>query len=207
MRPVGEDVAQVAATVRAHDLGAHHPKGRVALLVDRVLLGGRVEGGPAAARVVFRLRLEQLGAAPRTLVRARLEGVVVLAGERRLCALSRRMRYCSGESSRATRRRSSGSSASQAVCHAGVIRPSVVHVGTREAETIDKGDLHMRRITLLAAWMAVAASVLAAPLGAGGGLPEKSPCPTASGRRGSQSARTGRSTSARSRPVPSTAGA
>ena len=31
----------------------------------------------------------------------------------------------------------------------------------------------MRRITLLAAWMAVAASVLAAPLGAGGGLPEK----------------------------------
>ena len=31
----------------------------------------------------------------------------------------------------------------------------------------------MRRITLLAAWMAVAASVLAAPLGAVGGLPEK----------------------------------
>lgn len=31
----------------------------------------------------------------------------------------------------------------------------------------------MRRITLLAAWMAVAASVLATPLGAGGGLPEK----------------------------------
>jgi sugar lactone lactonase YvrE len=31
----------------------------------------------------------------------------------------------------------------------------------------------MRRITLLAAWIAVAASVLAAPLGAGGGLPEK----------------------------------
>jgi sugar lactone lactonase YvrE len=31
----------------------------------------------------------------------------------------------------------------------------------------------MRRITLLAAWMAVAASVLAAPLGAGGVLPER----------------------------------
>lgn len=31
----------------------------------------------------------------------------------------------------------------------------------------------MRRITLLAAWIAVAASVLAAPLGAGGGKPEK----------------------------------
>ena len=31
----------------------------------------------------------------------------------------------------------------------------------------------MRRITLLAAWIAVAASVLAAPLGAGAGLPEK----------------------------------
>lgn len=31
----------------------------------------------------------------------------------------------------------------------------------------------MRRITLLAAWMAAAASVLATPLGAGGGLPEK----------------------------------
>jgi sugar lactone lactonase YvrE len=31
----------------------------------------------------------------------------------------------------------------------------------------------MRRITLLAAWMAVAASVLAAPLAAGGALPEK----------------------------------
>ena len=113
MRPVWEDVAEVAAAVRAHDLGAHHPEGRVALLVDRLLFRRCVEGGPAAARVVLRLRREQLGSAPRAVVGAWVERVVVLAGEGRFGAF------------------------------------------------------------LLAAWMAVAASVLATPLGAGGGLPER----------------------------------
>src|SRR6185312_3995204 len=77
----------VAAAVRAHDLGADHPEGDVGLLVDRVLGRRGVERGPAAAGVVLRLRLEEGRAAAGTDVRAGLEGVVVLAAERRLGAL------------------------------------------------------------------------------------------------------------------------
>ena len=78
---------EVTAARGAHDLGANHPVSRVGLLVDRVLAGRRVEGRPAAARVVLRLRAEDLGPATGAAIRARLEDVVVLAGERRLGAL------------------------------------------------------------------------------------------------------------------------
>src|SRR6266581_2549973 len=61
--PVGEEVAEMAAAARAHDLGANHPVGRVRLLVDRIARGGRVERRPSAAGVVLRVRAEQLGAA------------------------------------------------------------------------------------------------------------------------------------------------
>src|SRR5581483_2838384 len=60
---------------------------RIGLLVDRLDRGGREERRPAAARVVLRLRREQLRPAPRAAVGARLERVVVLARERRLGAL------------------------------------------------------------------------------------------------------------------------
>src|SRR5207248_3350379 len=50
---VREDVAEVAAAVGAHDLGANHAEGRVSLLVDRLLARRRVERGPAAAGVVL----------------------------------------------------------------------------------------------------------------------------------------------------------
>src|SRR3954467_2925986 len=86
-RPVGEQMPEVAAARGAYHLCSRHPEGRIALLVDRVRVGRGVEGGPAAARVVLRLGLEEDGPAAGAAVRARLEGVVVLAGERRLSAL------------------------------------------------------------------------------------------------------------------------
>src|SRR5690606_16709005 len=87
MRPVGEDVPEVAAAARAQNLGAHHPVARVGLLVDRALAGRGVEGRPAATGVGLRVGVEQLGPAAGAAVRAGLEHVVVLAGERRLGAL------------------------------------------------------------------------------------------------------------------------
>src|SRR4051812_49611721 len=80
-------MAEMSAAVRAHDLGADHPEGHVAVLVDRVPARRRVERRPAAAGVVFRLGLEELGAAAGAAVRAVLEDVVVLARERPLCSL------------------------------------------------------------------------------------------------------------------------
>src|SRR4051812_24671281 len=74
----------MAAAARAEDLGPHHPVARVGLLVDGVAGGRRAERGPAAARVVLRVGVEELGAAPGAAVRAGVEGLVVLAGERRL---------------------------------------------------------------------------------------------------------------------------
>src|SRR5438876_4918060 len=87
LRAVREDVAEMAAAVRAHDLGAHHAEGLVPLLIDRLLAGGRVERGPAAAGVVLRVGDEELGATAGTVVCARLEHMVVLARERALRAL------------------------------------------------------------------------------------------------------------------------
>src|SRR5439155_1097464 len=75
---VREEVAQVAATVRAHDFGADHAVTRVRLLVDRVRVGRGVERRPAATRVVLRLGPEELRAAACAPVRAGLENVVVL---------------------------------------------------------------------------------------------------------------------------------
>src|SRR5436853_5455178 len=80
-------MAEVAAATRAQHLGADHPVRRVDLLVHGVLAGRSGEGGPAAARVVLRVGVEQLRAAAGAAVGARLEGVVVLAAERRLRSL------------------------------------------------------------------------------------------------------------------------
>src|SRR5918992_1326610 len=63
VRPVGKDVAKVSAAVRAHDLGADHAVARVRLFLNCFLACGRVERGPAAARVVLRSGDEQLGPA------------------------------------------------------------------------------------------------------------------------------------------------
>src|ERR1700756_522819 len=78
----------MAAAFRAHDLGPHHPVARVRLLLDRLAARRRRERRPAAARVVLRVRLEQLGPAARAAVRPGLEDVVVLAREWRLCSLA-----------------------------------------------------------------------------------------------------------------------
>src|SRR5438128_2073069 len=83
-RAVGEDVPQVAAAVGAEHLCSHHPVARVGLLVHGLAGRGCGERGPAAAGVVLRLGVEQLGSAARAAVCPRLEDVVVLAAERRL---------------------------------------------------------------------------------------------------------------------------
>src|SRR3954453_18160273 len=85
MGPVREDVSEVAAAARAEHLGADHPVADVRLLLDRARR--RRERGPAAARGVLRVRVEQLGAAAGADVRPGLERVVVLAAERALGAL------------------------------------------------------------------------------------------------------------------------
>src|SRR5581483_10561395 len=86
-RAVREYVPKVAAARGAEHLGAHHPVARVDLLRDRLAGGGRGERGPPAARVVLRVGGEELGSAAGAVVGARLEHVVVLAGERALGAL------------------------------------------------------------------------------------------------------------------------
>src|SRR2546428_3307024 len=85
--PVRKNMAEVAAAARAEHLGADHPVASVALLLDRIPAGWGVEGRPAAAGIVLRVRLEQGGATPGAVVRARLEDVVVLTAEGRLSAL------------------------------------------------------------------------------------------------------------------------
>jgi len=84
LRPVREDMAEMAVTAGAAHLGAHHPEARVQLRLDRLLARGRVEGGPAAAGVEFRLGAEELGPATGAKVDAVGEARVVRAGERRL---------------------------------------------------------------------------------------------------------------------------
>src|SRR2546423_8195746 len=73
---------EMPTAIRAHDLGAHHPERRVALLVDRLVTRRRREGRPPAARVVLGLGAEELGAAACATVRPRLEQVVVFPRER-----------------------------------------------------------------------------------------------------------------------------
>src|SRR6202011_2306748 len=84
---VREDVAEAAAAICADHLGTDHPETDIGLLVDRILVRGRVERGPAAAGVVLRLRAEELRPATGAAVGARLEGLVVFARERRFRAL------------------------------------------------------------------------------------------------------------------------
>jgi len=83
-RAVVEDVAQVAAAGRAHDLGPAHEERAVGLGVHR--LGGRrlVERGPPGAGLELRVRVEQLRPAPRTPVRAGPMLVPQLPAERPL---------------------------------------------------------------------------------------------------------------------------
>src|SRR5947208_16040286 len=78
--PVREEMAEVSAAGRTEDLGADHAVAPVALLLDRGLACGGEEGGPAAARVVLRVRLEEQRAAAGAMVGARVEDVVVLTG-------------------------------------------------------------------------------------------------------------------------------
>src|SRR5262249_40581967 len=63
--PVLEDVAQVAAALRAGDLGPDHPVGGVRLRVHPAVGDGLGEAGPAGARVELRLRAEQRRPTPR----------------------------------------------------------------------------------------------------------------------------------------------
>lgn len=82
-----EDVAQVAAAVGAHDLGAHHAQAAVLVPLHRPRDAVEV-GRPAAARRELVLRPVQRRAASRACVHPRLGVVlVVLAGARRLRAL------------------------------------------------------------------------------------------------------------------------
>src|SRR5205807_9811081 len=60
----------LAAAASAHHFRAHHAEAGVGLLLDRLLARRRVEGRPAAARVVLRVGDEQLGSAARAVVRA-----------------------------------------------------------------------------------------------------------------------------------------
>src|SRR5436305_12921223 len=86
----------MAAAARAQDLRAPHEVAAVGLLLDRLLIRRRREGRPATARVVLRVRGEQLRPAACTRVGARVERVVVLAAERALRALLSEHVYVSG---------------------------------------------------------------------------------------------------------------
>src|SRR5437588_683216 len=72
LRTVVEYVPQVRLARRAEDLGAAHEQAVVGLGIHRVVLGRRREAGPAGARVELGLRGEQLGAAGRAPIHARL---------------------------------------------------------------------------------------------------------------------------------------
>src|ERR687887_1348912 len=71
----------------AQHLGPAHEEAPVVLGLERVPARRLVEGRPAAAGVVLRVRAEELGAAAGAAVDARLEHVVVLAAERPLGSL------------------------------------------------------------------------------------------------------------------------
>ena len=75
------------------------PKRRVRLLVDRVLARRRVEGRPAAAGVVLRIRAEELGAATGAAVRPGSKTWSYSPVNGRSVPFSRSTWYCSGVSS------------------------------------------------------------------------------------------------------------
>src|SRR5579871_3089444 len=77
-------MAEVPATAGAGDLDAPHAEARVEMLGDFGLVHRLVEAGPAAVGVELLVRGEELLAAPRANVNARLLVVGELAGERPL---------------------------------------------------------------------------------------------------------------------------
>src|SRR5439155_18342690 len=87
VRPVVEDMAQVATALRTRHFGPHHEVAGVDVLLDG---GGRrrlIEARPAAVGVELGLRDEQLRPAPGAAVNAWRARVPVLARERPLGAL------------------------------------------------------------------------------------------------------------------------
>src|SRR2546423_4323731 len=87
VRAVVEDVAQVAAALRARDLRSDHEVAAVGVLLDRGGRGRGVEARPAAVSVELGVRDEQLGAAAGAPVQPGRSRVPVLARERPLGAL------------------------------------------------------------------------------------------------------------------------
>src|SRR3954454_3615180 len=87
-RAVVEDMAEVAATAGAGDLGADHPVGAVLMQLERLGVGGMGEARPAAARVELVVGAEDLGVAARAAEHPGGLVVGVLAGERGLGGLA-----------------------------------------------------------------------------------------------------------------------
>src|SRR6202163_5934 len=80
-RPVGKDVTEVSAALRAANLGAGDEHAPVAMLLDGSLVHGREEARPARAGVELCVGAEELGATPGAVVNAGIVHVDVLAGE------------------------------------------------------------------------------------------------------------------------------
>jgi hypothetical protein len=68
LRAVVEDVAEMSAARRTHDLGSNHPVARVGLGDHAVERRRLVEAGPTASRLELRVRAEQLRAASRAAI-------------------------------------------------------------------------------------------------------------------------------------------
>src|SRR5262249_46961077 len=79
-------VAEVRVTARAPDLGPHHAQRPVLDQHDGVVAAGLVEAGPAAVRLEFLPRTEQLGTARAAPVHPSGPGACVRTGPRRLGA-------------------------------------------------------------------------------------------------------------------------
>src|SRR5262249_35619719 len=86
-RAIREDVAEMAAAVRARHFGADHTVAGVAMLVDHLIVLGRGEAGPAAAGIELCARVEQRRTAAGADEGARALAVQKLTGERSLRAL------------------------------------------------------------------------------------------------------------------------
>src|ERR1700680_540296 len=79
-RPIREDVTEMAAAIRAADLGARDEHAPVAVLLNSALGHGCREARPARSRVELGVGAEELGAAPGAVVDAGIVDVHVLAG-------------------------------------------------------------------------------------------------------------------------------
>ena len=87
LRPVVEDVPEMAAARRTEHLHPRHAVAQVEPGLDCIELGGLDEARPARARVVLRVGTEQLAAAAGAPVDACLLGVPVRPAERPLGAV------------------------------------------------------------------------------------------------------------------------